>query len=300
MFGNDGKLYFTTGDTSKARRRRILTSPRGKIHRINPDGTVPTDNPFYDGNGPNVDSIWALGLRNPVPGLLRRTDRQVVRRRRRRQRRLDRAARRSISARAARTTAGPTARAARAGTRRSRSRSTRIRTTAVTRRSREASSITAPVPERLPGQLLLRRLRAELDQAADLRRERQRRPASSTSSRRTVGRRAVRRHRLPHRRPGRRALLRRPRILRHERARSASARSAGSATSSRQPGADRGRGSEPDCGPTPLTVNFSSAGSSDPEGQPLTYSWTFGDSTHVDRGQPEPHLRPSRASTRRG
>ena len=42
-----------------------LTSPRGKILRINPDGTVPTDNPFYDGAGPNCDAIWALGLRNP-------------------------------------------------------------------------------------------------------------------------------------------------------------------------------------------------------------------------------------------
>ena len=29
------------------------------------DGTIPTDNPFYDGNGPHWDSIWALGLRNP-------------------------------------------------------------------------------------------------------------------------------------------------------------------------------------------------------------------------------------------
>ena len=35
----------------------------------------------------------------------------------------------------------------------------------------------------------------------------------------------------------------------------------------------------PSSGPTPLTVNFSSAGSSDPEGEPLTYSWNFGDST---------------------
>lgn len=30
-------------------------------------------------------------------------------------------------------------------------------------------------------------------------------------------------------------------------------------------------------GPAPLTVAFSSAGSSDPEGSPLTYSWAFGD-----------------------
>src|SRR4029453_252698 len=33
----------------------------------------------------------------------------------------------------------------------------------------------------------------------------------------------------------------------------------------------------PTSGPTPLTVNFSSDGSLDPEGQPLPYAWTFGD-----------------------
>ncbi|GIH07654.1 hypothetical protein Rhe02_57210 [Rhizocola hellebori] len=33
----------------------------------------------------------------------------------------------------------------------------------------------------------------------------------------------------------------------------------------------------PTSGPTPLTVNFSSAGSNDPGGQPITYAWTFGD-----------------------
>jgi hypothetical protein len=64
-FGNDGKLYFTTGEHFAAAAAQSLSSPRGKIHRINPDGTVPTDNPFYDGTGPNWDSIWALGLRNP-------------------------------------------------------------------------------------------------------------------------------------------------------------------------------------------------------------------------------------------
>ncbi len=64
-FGNDGKLYFTTGEHFVAGDSQLLTNPRGKIHRINPDGTVPTDNPFYDGAGPNWDSIWAIGLRNP-------------------------------------------------------------------------------------------------------------------------------------------------------------------------------------------------------------------------------------------
>lgn len=64
-FGNDGKIYYTTGEHFNAPAAQDLTSPRGKILRFNPDGTVPTDNPFYDGNGPNYDAIWALGLRNP-------------------------------------------------------------------------------------------------------------------------------------------------------------------------------------------------------------------------------------------
>ncbi|MBI3337452.1 MAG: PQQ-dependent sugar dehydrogenase [Candidatus Staskawiczbacteria bacterium] len=64
-FSNDGKIYFTTGEHFNAANAQNLTNPRGKIHRINADGTVPTDNPFYDGAGPNWDSIWAYGLRNP-------------------------------------------------------------------------------------------------------------------------------------------------------------------------------------------------------------------------------------------
>jgi glucose/arabinose dehydrogenase/PKD repeat protein len=64
-FGNDGKIYFTTGEHFNAGNAQDLTNPRGKIHRIKSDGTTPTDNPFYDGAGPHWDSIWAYGLRNP-------------------------------------------------------------------------------------------------------------------------------------------------------------------------------------------------------------------------------------------
>jgi glucose/arabinose dehydrogenase/PKD repeat protein len=64
-FGSDGKLYVTTGEHFDANAAQSLTTPRGKLLRFNKDGTVPTDNPFYDGAGPNVDAIWALGLRNP-------------------------------------------------------------------------------------------------------------------------------------------------------------------------------------------------------------------------------------------
>jgi glucose/arabinose dehydrogenase/chitodextrinase len=64
-FGNDGMLYFTTGDHFEGAPAQNLNSPRGKVHRIYPDGLAPTDNPFYDGNGPHWDSVWAYGLRNP-------------------------------------------------------------------------------------------------------------------------------------------------------------------------------------------------------------------------------------------
>jgi glucose/arabinose dehydrogenase/PKD repeat protein/fibronectin type 3 domain-containing protein len=64
-FANDGKLLVTTGEHFNADDSQSLTSPRGKVLRFNTNGTVPTDNPFYDGAGPNVDAIWARGLRNP-------------------------------------------------------------------------------------------------------------------------------------------------------------------------------------------------------------------------------------------
>ena len=42
----------------------------------------------------------------------------------------------------------------------------------------------------------------------------------------------------------------------------------------------------PSQGPAPLIVNFSSAGSSDPEGQPLAYLWTFGDGSTSTAANP--------------
>ena len=61
----DGKLYVTTGENFDPAASQDLSNPRGKILRINTDGTVPTDNPFFDGAGPNRDDVFALGLRNP-------------------------------------------------------------------------------------------------------------------------------------------------------------------------------------------------------------------------------------------
>jgi hypothetical protein len=42
----------------------LLSTPLGKLLRINSDGSIPSDNPFYSQTGADP-SIWALGLRNP-------------------------------------------------------------------------------------------------------------------------------------------------------------------------------------------------------------------------------------------
>ena len=59
-FGPDGKLYVTLGENHVAADAQNTSSVRGKILRYNPDGSVPSDNPFGANN-----PVWALGLRNP-------------------------------------------------------------------------------------------------------------------------------------------------------------------------------------------------------------------------------------------
>jgi glucose/arabinose dehydrogenase len=69
-FGTDGKLYVATGDNQTPTNvsphvSQQLTNLFGKMLRINKDGTIPTDNPFYVTATGNNRAIWALGLRNP-------------------------------------------------------------------------------------------------------------------------------------------------------------------------------------------------------------------------------------------
>jgi glucose/arabinose dehydrogenase len=65
-FGPDGMLYITLGERSDTPMRpqaQQMNSHMGKILRINPDGSVPADNPFV-GQANAKPEIWSLGHRN--------------------------------------------------------------------------------------------------------------------------------------------------------------------------------------------------------------------------------------------
>ena len=64
-FGPDGKLYIAVGENAVPSNSQTLNNRLGKVLRINPDGTIPTDNPFYAPATGDNRAIWALGLRNP-------------------------------------------------------------------------------------------------------------------------------------------------------------------------------------------------------------------------------------------
>ncbi|MET0980424.1 MAG: PQQ-dependent sugar dehydrogenase [Candidatus Saccharimonadales bacterium] len=57
-FGPDDKLYVTTGDAGNENASQDRQSLAGKILRINPDGSIPNDNPLNS-------AVWSYGHRNP-------------------------------------------------------------------------------------------------------------------------------------------------------------------------------------------------------------------------------------------
>ena len=58
-FGPDGMLYATTGEIFEMQMAQDLKAFGGKVLRIDPDGGIPSDNPF-----PN-SPVWSYGHRNP-------------------------------------------------------------------------------------------------------------------------------------------------------------------------------------------------------------------------------------------
>jgi aldose sugar dehydrogenase len=68
VFGQDGKLYITIGerlftekDEPEIPIAQDVRDRRGKIYRINPDGSIPDDNPNFGSNA--VKGLYALGIR---------------------------------------------------------------------------------------------------------------------------------------------------------------------------------------------------------------------------------------------
>jgi glucose/arabinose dehydrogenase len=64
-FGQDGKLYVAVGDNAVGTNSQTLSNRLGKMLRVNSNGTIPSDNPFFDDATSVNRVIWTLGLRNP-------------------------------------------------------------------------------------------------------------------------------------------------------------------------------------------------------------------------------------------
>ncbi|HET9538878.1 MAG TPA: PQQ-dependent sugar dehydrogenase [Mesorhizobium sp.] len=64
-FAPDGTLFISSGDRQRFDPAQDLGSTLGKIVRINPDGSIPPDNPFVTKPGA-LPEIWSLGHRNQL------------------------------------------------------------------------------------------------------------------------------------------------------------------------------------------------------------------------------------------
>jgi glucose/arabinose dehydrogenase len=64
IFDREGHLFYSIGERGVMQHAQELSSPNGKIHRVNDDGSVPGDNPFVSTPGA-VPTIWSYGHRNP-------------------------------------------------------------------------------------------------------------------------------------------------------------------------------------------------------------------------------------------
>jgi len=65
VFAPDGKLFITSGERMRFDPAQDLATNLGKVVRINPDGSIPNDNPFAGKEGARGD-IWSYGHRNTL------------------------------------------------------------------------------------------------------------------------------------------------------------------------------------------------------------------------------------------
>ncbi len=76
-FGTDGKLYVAVGENANGANAPSLNTILGKILRLNPDGSTPSDNPFLSQTTGQNQLIWVRGLRNPFNFAIDRTNSRV-------------------------------------------------------------------------------------------------------------------------------------------------------------------------------------------------------------------------------
>ncbi|SFF26148.1 PQQ-dependent sugar dehydrogenase [Spirosoma endophyticum] len=65
VFGPDQKLYVGVGENANSANSQNLDTYLGKVLRINPDGSAPSDNPFPTADSEAKKRVWSYGLRNP-------------------------------------------------------------------------------------------------------------------------------------------------------------------------------------------------------------------------------------------
>ena len=62
-FGPEGYLWISSGERQKFDPAQDMSGNLGKVIRLNDDGSIPSDNPFFDRGGVTAE-IWSLGHRN--------------------------------------------------------------------------------------------------------------------------------------------------------------------------------------------------------------------------------------------
>ena len=70
VFRDDGTLIITSGDRQRFEPAQSYETNLGKILRINDDGSIPEDNPYWTAGSP-LDAVWSLGPRNPLGAAIR-------------------------------------------------------------------------------------------------------------------------------------------------------------------------------------------------------------------------------------
>jgi len=77
VFAPDGNLFITSGDRQRFEPAQSLTGNLGKIVRIEPDGSIPKDNPYVTNKNARSD-IWSIGHRNQLGAAINPVTKQLM------------------------------------------------------------------------------------------------------------------------------------------------------------------------------------------------------------------------------